>query len=108
MATMSIRDLEGPPVLWGGVRRIQVGSEADRRREARRAREWAQMVAAGAKLRRAFAAMNRINTMPSMKYVPPWEREDRDVPWEPERDTHVMVQIGGRYYDSEGIAWTPQ
>ena len=50
----------------------------------------------------ALATMERISKLPPMTYVPQWLRSDRDEPWRPERDSHVMVQLDGRLYESHG------
>ncbi len=50
----------------------------------------------------ALAAMERLSKLP-LRYIPAWERSDRDEPARaPEPNSHMMVQIGGRLYESDG------
>jgi hypothetical protein len=38
-----------------------------------------------------------------LTYIPQWERLDRnEALWQPEGETHVMAQIGDRFFESDG------
>jgi hypothetical protein len=50
-----------------------------------------------------YAAMKRLEGM-ELRYIPPWEREDRSEPWlEAEPGSHVMMRVGGRLYGVDDV-----
>jgi hypothetical protein len=36
-------------------------------------------------------------------YIPAWLRKDRYDRWEPEENTHILMRVGNRFYDSDTI-----